>query len=331
MSTVYVVRNSILSEYERLVRKLSGNPQAYLKHFGITSAQLREPQGYLSHDLVCRLLEFTAKELNNPCFGFMFANIKSTILLGGLELAAFIQPTVEDAIEFIKPVYYLHANGTFLTSSSSHDRQRLALTYNFDKHNEYIHIYQLATQRIYNLLSARLSFDTTKLNVHLTQSAPASPSIPLNHIIFNSDFNGLSFPQSWLESEFSMDKESLTFFMTNHLNELKEVYPDNLLTMVSHTISTILPSGECSIEKVARSLDLHPRTLQLRLKEIGCNYNELLKECRLQIAINSLKEKDVNMTDIALNLGYSDVSTFSKNFKDWTGQSPSIWRKDQKT
>jgi AraC-like DNA-binding protein len=97
--------------------------------------------------------------------------------------------------------------------------------------------------------------------------------------------------------------------------------------MISHLISELLPSGECSVERIANILDMHPRVLQLKLKELNTSYNAILKESRLQLALNYLKEQNTSMTDMAFRLGYSDVSTFSRNFKEWTGLSPTQWKK----
>jgi hypothetical protein len=36
----------------------------------------------------------------------------------------------------------------------------------------------------------------------------------------------------------------------------------------------MLPIGECRIERVAATLDLHPRVLQKRLKQLGSSYNQ---------------------------------------------------------
>jgi AraC-like DNA-binding protein len=34
----------------------------------------------------------------------------------------------------------------------------------------------------------------------------------------------------------------------------------------------------------------------------------------------------MSVTDLALNLGYADVSVFSRHFKQWTGLSPRNWQ-----
>lgn len=325
--SMYIVRSTILSGYEVLVRALNGNPQQALQTQGMSSAQIRDGNSYLSHESVCQLLEYSAKLTNEAAFGFKLAKEKSPNELGALELAIFLQPTVRDAINFIKANFYLHANGTFFIASEQEGRQQLSLTHQFNKDGEYKQICQLAAQRIYDLIAARLSGDTRKLTIHLTQSAPNEEYAAMKHIKFNAEFNGISFPLVWLNSEFKFEKQHVINFIGSQLNSLKQAYPDNLISMASHLVSELLPSGECSIERIAKIMNMHPRVLQLKLKEQNTSYNSILKESRLQLAVNYLKEQNTSMTDMALRLGYSDVSTFSRNFKEWTGLSPTQWKK----
>lgn len=325
--SMYIVRSTILSGYETLMRSLNGNPQQALMAQGMSSAQIRDGNSYVSHESVCQLLEESAEVTNEAAFGFKLAKEKSPNELGALELAIFLQPTVRDAIEFIKTNFYLHANGTFFIASEQDGRQQLSLTHQFNKEGKYKQICQLATQRIHDLIATKISSDTNKATIHLTQSAPNETYAAMKHIKFNAEFNGVSFPLAWLNAEFKFERQHILKFIDSQLNGLKQAYPDNLVSMISHLVCELLPSGECSVERIAKTLNMHPRVLQLKLKELNTSYNAILKESRLQLALNYLKEQNTSMTDMALRLGYSDVSTFSRNFKEWTGLSPTQWKK----
>ncbi|MBR9876582.1 MAG: helix-turn-helix transcriptional regulator, partial [Vibrionaceae bacterium] len=105
---------------------------------------------------------------------------------------------------------------------------------------------------------------------------------------------------------------------------------DNLSDQARDMIGRLLPTGECSVEQVARALDMHPRMLQIRLKERGKNYSLLLRQVRQSLAERRLNENIQSITDIALQLGYAETAVFSRHFRQWTGKSPSQWRKDHK-
>jgi AraC-like DNA-binding protein len=324
---MYIVRSTILIGYETLMRSLNGNPQQALLAQGLSSAQIRDANGYLSHESACQLLEMSAEVTNEAAFGFKLAREQSFRELDALELAIFLQPTVRDAIEFVKANHYIHANGTIFIANEQDGRQQLSITHLFNKEEKYKQICQLAIQRTYDLITAKLSGDTHKAMIHLIQSAPNETYAAMKHIKFNAEFNGVSFPLAWLNAEFKFERQHVLNFIDSQLDGLKQEYPDNVVSMTSHLISDLLPSGECSVERIANILNMHPRVLQLKLKELNTSYNVILKDCRLQLALNYLKEQNTSMTDIALRLGYSDVSTFSRNFKEWTGLSPTQWKK----
>ena len=69
--------------------------------------------------------------------------------------------------------------------------------------------------------------------------------------------------------------------------------------------------------------------LQKRLKKQHTSYARLLQETRMEIATQHLRHASTGITDLALQLGYADVSVFSRNFKQWSGQSPRQWRQAQ--
>ena len=82
-----------------------------------------------------------------------------------------------------------------------------------------------------------------------------------------------------------------------------------------------------SSKSVASSLNLSLRTMQRRLHEVGCNYQQLLNGIRERHSRNLLKEGRLNLKEIAFLLGYANQSAFNHAYHRWNGHSP---RKGQK-
>ena len=80
---------------------------------------------------------------------------------------------------------------------------------------------------------------------------------------------------------------------------------------------------------VARIVDLHPRVLQQRLAAQGSSFSALLESRRLRLAKEHLAHSDIDLTTLALNLGYAELAVFSRAFKRWQGVSPRAWRRQQ--
>lgn len=47
----------------------------------------------------------------------------------------------------------------------------------------------------------------------------------------------------------------------------------------------------------------------------------------MKTAIKLLESNTLSIQDISFHVGYSDIFTFSKAFKKYTGKSPSHWKK----
>jgi AraC-like DNA-binding protein len=79
---------------------------------------------------------------------------------------------------------------------------------------------------------------------------------------------------------------------------------------------------------VARELGMSARTLSRRLAEEGTTFARIVEEYRASMAKGLLQESDLQVTEIAFVLGYSELSTFSTAFRRWTGKTPLEFRND---
>ena len=84
-----------------------------------------------------------------------------------------------------------------------------------------------------------------------------------------------------------------------------------------------------SCQSVAGELSISASTLKRRLSEEGTTYRELLEASLRERATLQLLDPSRSITDVATDLGYSDLTNFSHAFKRWTGLSPSHFRRGQ--
>ena len=60
----------------------------------------------------------------------------------------------------------------------------------------------------------------------------------------------------------------------------------------------------------------------------GSNIYEYLLMIRMERAKELLRERDLKIQDISLRVGYSDTNYFSKAFRNYTGLTPSEFRRN---
>lgn len=86
---------------------------------------------------------------------------------------------------------------------------------------------------------------------------------------------------------------------------------------------------DLSCESVCRALGISQYYLTHTLNKIlHTTFNSIIISYRLKLAENLLKTSDLTILDIALETGFQNAQTFSRNFKKHSGLTPSAFRKN---
>lgn len=82
---------------------------------------------------------------------------------------------------------------------------------------------------------------------------------------------------------------------------------------------------------IARDCAISPRALARRFSaELGMTWSETLRRIRMIRAVEALSASDEAVTTIAMSVGYASLSAFNAAFRDFTGRTPSAFRKSLK-
>jgi AraC-like DNA-binding protein len=91
-------------------------------------------------------------------------------------------------------------------------------------------------------------------------------------------------------------------------------------------LRSLLPRGQAVAERVARSLGVSERTLHRRLAESGHSFQDVLDTFRLEESERLLSQGTRELADIALSLGFSDQTAWSRAFRRLSGTTPTAWQ-----
>ncbi|VWX34414.1 Transcriptional Regulator, AraC family protein [Limnobacter sp. 130] len=117
--------------------------------------------------------------------------------------------------------------------------------------------------------------------------------------------------------------------IAEHLDQASQAAIDRLKPASSVSrklrdwVANRLPQGAPSIEDAATYMNMSARNLQRKLADEGTNLAGIVDEIRQSEAMRRLKQSGDSLTAIALDLGFSDASAFSRACKRWFGKSPS--------
>jgi len=84
-----------------------------------------------------------------------------------------------------------------------------------------------------------------------------------------------------------------------------------------------LGSGDVTETLIAEKLHMTPRNLHRKLAKEDTSFKHLLNEVRQDLAHQYIHDRTMTLTEISFMLGFSEVSSFSRAYKSWTGKPPS--------
>ncbi|NVK42552.1 MAG: AraC family transcriptional regulator ligand-binding domain-containing protein [Oceanospirillaceae bacterium] len=318
---------------EQLVRELGENPIALMESIGLSQAQFRDPDQYIAYPKLAELMHLCSEACQEPLFGLLLGQRQRLAVLGGLPLISARATTVGEALTIADRYLYLHASGVRLSRVIQADTARLEVTIGIGRPQGLEQLLQISVCQLARFAAMLLDTDPFALPLNLRQAAPQGMSTQgatrFRQLRFGQSFDGVSIPAQALARANHRDDEALNQHLEDYLFRLQTLYPEQLEDQVADVIGRMLPTGEISLDEVAATLNLRPRTLQAQLRDRGSAYRDILRETRLNLARQRLSEPDVSVTELALQLGYSDVAVFSRHFKAWSGLSPRAWRKSK--
>lgn len=94
---------------------------------------------------------------------------------------------------------------------------------------------------------------------------------------------------------------------------------------VTERVAALLEQGVRDQAQIARTLGLSTATLRRRLQERGTSFSDLRRQA-LNDTAKSLLLEQLRLGEIAETLGFSDVRSFNRAFKDWNGMTPRSYR-----
>lgn len=176
--------------------------------------------------------------------------------------------------------------------------------------------------------------DLSDVRLSLTISRNFSGSKLENYlgteIVFQADRNRLTYPSAW-EQKKNFDYEiSLWRMALSQIHSLEklETIPDDAHKL-SHFVRSSLDRDKRvpRLKELAEHENLSVRTLNRKLSDSGIKYQDVVDDVRHSLISRMILDASLPLSEVAREAGYSDVSSFSRAFKLWFGETPAQYRR----
>lgn len=170
------------------------------------------------------------------------------------------------------------------------------------------------------------------LAVELERRTPKDLELYSKHlgprISFNSSINRLSFRTADLASPMPEADASLFDVVKDFCDRLHDDFGDESeFKAVRYAIAQLLPNAELNLEAVANVAAMPAQEIQRLLDRSGTSFSKVVSNTREALATRYLRDSELPLTEIALLLGFSELSAFSRACNRWFGCAPSAYRK----
>lgn len=323
-------RIGVLVELPQVLRDMGQDPATVIVGAGINPEVLRSPENSLSFAELDRLLQACVAATGCEHFGLLVGQRSSTASLGLVGRLMRTAPTFKDAILDLctNQRRYVHGAVAYLVIQNDIAFWGYAVHHPDLKTIEQISDGAMAVA--FNM--ARELVDLVPDEILLSHRAPGNTAPYCRFFGFTPRFDAeqyaLAFPASLLSRPVrGADRE-----LRRILEKAVAAYWAVEQPTVTHTVTRMLRSRvifpDISLEAVASEMSMQPRTLNRRLQAEGRSFRELVNEARFEVARQLLAGTRMDVTNIALALGYADPSGFTHAFQRWSGMAPSEWRAD---
>jgi AraC-like DNA-binding protein len=304
---------------------------AILREAGIAASDMDNPNHRISVSHMTQLWQLAVRDTGDPCFALGLADLAQADMFSGLGLAIMFSDTIGEAIQRICRYSAVASSAADLEAiSGKNNTMEVIYHLHTPIAGEAIEAFMACGARILK----QISHDKFRpVEVHFCHDksphqqrfeeffeAPVIFNAPVYKFVLDEQVVGLPCYQSNPELARSIETWMSEYLANTELSPLAGKVRQLLLARII--------DGEVDQGVIAEELAISKRALQRGLKQEGHSFRDLLEDTRRAAAEKFLLQPELSLTDICYILGFSDQSNFTKAFKRWTGQTPTLYRQE---
>ena len=314
--------------------KAGCDPEQLLAEAGIKPSLLQQPDARVHADQMTRLVQAVWRELGDEFMGFVGERCKNGVFALMAETVSHCN-TLRNMLDTGIRFYNLFCSGIEMSLQEQGELAELSVRFTqpqLDPQHFYREFWLVIWHRFpswyigesIHLSAVDLDYPVPGYEQELRYIFPCQ----LN---FDRPTCKLVFLRNYLDKPLIRSELELKAFLTNSPADLMTIPGEDhsLAAQIQRMILKL--DGDHlqfpKIEVLARMLRISPQTLHRRLLADGTSYQQIKNHIRRDIAISKLVKEKCSVDDVSRIVGFSEPSSFTRAFKQWTGMSPRDYRK----
>ncbi len=274
----------------------------------------------------------------DPCFGLNASQLIQTDTFDILGYIALNCSTLREAMEQV--IRYESVSGSNGVTELLPLDQQVLIRWRSSVEDELIqrHAEENVIASWFNYARQIVNVDDHPIAIWFSHPAPDLESLAIYQntfhceVQFEQPYSGILIDTQQLDTPFPQaNRDMLKIFQQQAQQQLEQQNSQNptrnVANQVTRLIRLMMNNGIPSKELIAEQLGVSGRTLQRQLEQEGEIYKDLLKQTRQEMAEYYLRQTSLTSEAISRKLGFADVRSFQRSFKQWSGKTPGSFRK----
>jgi len=313
-----------------------GDADAIFGRTGIHFKDLDNPTNELDLGEFCRLFSEAANQTGNENFGLHFGSDFEPRRLGAIGYAAISSPTLAAALRNMETYFPAHQEQSSFGLIRDNDMFWLSYQINDPRIDSRRQDAELSMGMFLNIFRHALGSNWSPLEIRFEHNRPTNPKeherIFGAPVLFGRRTNALAFRRSDLDARMPDADPYLFSIVEAFLQSRCQLHanPENFAATVRNQIKLNLSTTVPTIAEIAHLFDLSDTEFQQELNTHRLSFKVLLRAAREELSLHYIDDHDLPLTEVAILLGYSELSAFSRAFRNWTGMSPQRYRRTRR-
>src|SRR5579859_550583 len=312
----HLARSAGLTGFVELASKLKIDPYRIALEVGVPAAALSDPDLQVPARAVSLMFDLAAQRSGDVGFALRIAERRRLSNLGPIGLVVREQPTIRRALGELARYIWLQDDAYCVNLEEIGDIAILRVSVQpwIGRQGA-----ELSLGVVMRVMRELLGETWRPLEVCFPHSAPKS--LELYRRVFGrtphfkQDFLGLVVDRADLEVQISSADPVMARQLAHYVEQIAAGRGISFGDKVRELIVLLLPSGDATVERVARRLSMDRRTLHRRLAAEGDTFSDLLNHARRDVAETLLARNERPFQSVAELLGFSSLSAFAHCFK----------------
>lgn len=323
--SVPLVSTSMIMPVIRAYEAQGGNTNKLLSAHGITADQINNQDAFITHDCAYSLFIDVAKhtspdfcalvgrDIDHTRFQHLAPKLGETVTVGDfITRFTTAMSTATNSVSLsllVEGEYaYFTATRTFMPKASPAQVDAFQVS--------------MWITLLHRVLDFRWDPTSVVVRLHDPKVLPVDFH-GVRPIACSAKGYSFRFPSEWLSHKLKSDALAQS---SGDLPNPELSAPGDLLSSLRNVLSEKLSEPGFGVEAAAEACGYKVDTLNRRLAAFDTTISGIFADLRKKEAELALEEGVESIAEIALRLGYSDATAFSRAFKKWTGSAPTVFR-----